>query len=338
MRSKTLRTVIFTLHRWLGLLAGLVLVVVGLTGSVLVFAEEIRSWVVRSRFGVVIPQAYPVSIDQIVIAVQTFVRDRPELKIDGNSFNFPAHPDEPLQARLWVENDLTQIFINPYTGTVMGEIRPKQGLMQTLLELHYQLLGGQTGQVVVGVAALILIVLSLTGLALWPGWRKPSVGFKVKWDAHAKRLNFDLHKVVGIVALTFLIFTGFTGFCWNFYEQTGSVIRAVTFSPAPPKVESTVIPNQPHLPWLTLMQVADTALPGTITYLNFPDAEKGVLLVGKRQSHEHAPYGETSVLVDQYSGKVLQVKDSRVAALGDRVLNSFTSLHYGAQTTPKPAI
>ncbi|MGV0026870.1 PepSY-associated TM helix domain-containing protein [Phormidesmis priestleyi] len=126
-----------------------------------------------------------------------------------------------------------------------------------------------------------------------------------------------------------LIFTGFTGFCWNFYEQTGPVIRAVTFSPAPPKVESTVIPNQPHLPWHTLMQVADTALPGTITYLNFPDAEKGVLLVGKRQSHEHAPYGETSVLVDQYSGKVLQVKDSRVAALGDRILSSFTPIHYG---------
>jgi len=37
----------------------------------------------------------------------------------------------------------------------------------------------------------------------------------------------------------------------------------------------------------------------------------------------------SSVVLDAYSGQVLQVNDSRQAALGDRILNSFAPLHFG---------
>ena len=36
-----------------------------------------------------------------------------------------------------------------------------------------------------------------------------------------------------------------------------------------------------------------------------------------------------SVRLDRYSGKILQVQDSRTAKLGDRILSAFTPLHYG---------
>jgi uncharacterized iron-regulated membrane protein len=55
-----------------------------------------------------------------------------------------------------------------------------------------------------GIAGLLLFVMAITGILLWPGWRNFQAGFKIKWNAHIKRRNFDLHKVTGIIAATFL--------------------------------------------------------------------------------------------------------------------------------------
>ena len=66
-----------------------------------------------------------------------------------------------------------------------------------------------------------MLILSLTGLVLWPGWRKLVTGFKIKWQAHIKRVNFDIHKVVGVVAVVFLAMISFTDFCWNWSLDYG---------------------------------------------------------------------------------------------------------------------
>ena len=66
-----------------------------------------------------------------------------------------------------------------------------------------------------GIVALLTLILSLTGIMLWPGWRRLITGFKIKWGAHPQRVNFDLHKVFGIVTAVFLSLIAFTGFAWN---------------------------------------------------------------------------------------------------------------------------
>jgi uncharacterized iron-regulated membrane protein len=60
-----------------------------------------------------------------------------------------------------------------------------------------------------------------------------------------------------------------------------------------------------------------------------PSKPDGVVRIGKRQIHETNPYGQSNVILDAYSGQVLRVNDSRRAALGDRILNSFGPLHFG---------
>jgi uncharacterized iron-regulated membrane protein len=164
---------------------------------------------------------------------------------------------------------------------------------------------------------------------LWPGWRKLIGGFKIKWQAHPKRVNFDVHKVAGIVTAVFLGFTAFTGFCWNFYDFAEPAIYAVTLSPKPPEPVSQPIAGKSTLGLTEILQTANAAFPGAeTTYINLPTKPEDAFIVYKQQPQEAHKYN-SYVYLDRYSGKILWLQNGLEASLGDRVLNSFTPLHYG---------
>jgi uncharacterized iron-regulated membrane protein len=329
MKTQKIRHLIFSIHRHVGFFVGIVIVIVGLTGSLLVFHGEIEAAFVERQFGAVVPQGTLVSIDQVLGAVQAEIRDRPDLKI--GSLVPPKDTTRPYQARIWDEksNQLTQIFVHPYTGQVLGKFTESSNFMQIALRLHYQLAVGDIGTKLVGIAALLLLILSLTGIALWPGWRKLTAGFSIKWNAHPKRLNFDLHKVAGIIAATFLAFTAFTGFCWNFYEVAYPAIYAITFTPKLPDPVSKPIANHPPVQLSQILQTAETAFPNAkITWISLPTTPEGVFTIYKQRPNENNDFGN-SVYLEQFTGQVLRVDDGQKQGLGDRVLNSFTPLHYG---------
>jgi uncharacterized iron-regulated membrane protein len=327
MKSLKLRHVAFSSHRWIGLFAGLILVIVGLTGSLLVFEHELDDWNIQQRFGRVIPQEQRLSPGTIANTVRTAYANRPDWKvgqiqmITGQEF-YTVRLNRPDETQ-W------EVFVNPFTGKIMGDRQRETALFSRILDLHYQLMAGDIGLKIVGVAALFLCILSLTGIMLWSGWRKLFLGFKIKWNAHPKRVNYDIHKVAGIVTAVFLGAIAFTGFCWNFYDQSYPAIYALTLTPKPPEVQSTVIPGKTTFELDQIIQRSNNALPGAInTFINLPTKPDGVFEIYKRLPQDSEDFN-SYVKLDQYSGKVLQVQDSRVVGLGDRVLNSFTPIHYG---------
>jgi uncharacterized iron-regulated membrane protein len=326
-KSTQFRRLTFTLHRYLGLGVGLILVIVGLTGSLLVFKPELDAQIVQQRFGFVTSQVQTLPPEQLVDTVKAAYANHPDWKV--GQVQLLSH--DPFYTVRLNRPDETQweVFVNPYTGKVMGDRQRETAFFSQILSLHYALLGGPVGIVVVGLAALFLLILSITGIVLWPGWRKLISGFKIKWVAHPKRLNFDIHKVAGIITAVFLGVIAFTGFCWNFYDQSYPVIYAATLTPKPPEVKSTVIKGQPPISLQTALRQSETALPGaTTTFITLPTEPDEAFHFFKRAPQDSEDFN-SSVEVDQYSGKILAVQDSRVAKLGDRILNSFTPLHYG---------
>jgi uncharacterized iron-regulated membrane protein len=327
MKQVKLQNLIFGLHRYLGLGVGLILVIVGLTGSLLVFVPELDAQVVQQRFGYVTPQEQPIAPDELVETVKIAYANHSDWKVNQVQMvsNLPYYtvrlkrPDETQ----W------EVFVNPYTGKVMGDRQRETAFFSRILELHYALLSGEIGTIIVGIAALLLFILSITGIMLWPGWRKLISGFKIKWNAHPKRLNYDLHKVAGIITAAFLAVIAFTGFCWNFYDQTTPIIYAATLTPKPPEVTSTIVKGQASLSLSEALRQSDLALPEAITtFINLPIEPDTVFEFYKKVPGDSEDFN-SYVKVDQYSGKVLDLQDGRVAKLGDRILNSFTPLHYG---------
>jgi uncharacterized iron-regulated membrane protein len=328
MNTKKLRNLSFYLHRWLGLVTGILLCIAGITGSILVFRPEIDEAVIAARFGRVIPSETKVSLDAIA---NTIKNTYASVGFNLSDLNFPSSNDRPYVLSLMNSAEkYWQVFVNPYTGQIMGDRSGDTNWAGIILNLHYQLFAGDAGVIIMGIVALVTVILSLTGIILWPGWRKLAAGFKIKWNARIKRLNFDLHKVAGIITAIFLAAIGFTGFAWNI-PQAGieDGIYALTFTPKPSEPVSQVIPDRP-MSLDRLIQRADEAIPNAKnTYISLGSKPEDPITVGKKQTGETGEYGNTVVILDRSSGKVLQLKDGIKPNRAEAILNQFTPWHYG---------
>jgi uncharacterized iron-regulated membrane protein len=89
--------------------------------------------------------------------------------------------------------------------------------MEWVVDLHDNLLAGDTGQQVNGAGGLALTVLALTGIVIW--WRGARTwhrGFLVRRGSRWPRFTFDLHSAAGIWVFLFLLLWGVTGLYFAF--------------------------------------------------------------------------------------------------------------------------
>lgn len=143
MKTKQIRNVTFTLHRYLGLALGLIILIIGLTGSLLVFHNEIDEFLVTKQFGQIIPEGERASLTTIVNSVKETYGE-PKFKI--SFVGISAKPNIPYQA--WLassEGKWTEVFINPYTAKILGTRPLENTFFGWIHRLHSQLLGGDIG-------------------------------------------------------------------------------------------------------------------------------------------------------------------------------------------------
>ncbi|MBD2771750.1 PepSY-associated TM helix domain-containing protein [Iningainema tapete] len=329
MRAKQIRDITFYLHRYLGLVVGLVLIIIGLTGSLLVFEKEISQFLVTQQFGQVSVGQQRVPVESVLDTVKTAYASQPDLKLLG--INTVGDAQTPYRVLLQSPNEQrTEVFVNPYTGKIMGSQVWDTSEIGLIFKLHYQLLAGKVGEVIAGIVAFVLLILSITGIVLWPGWRKLIAGFKIKWDAHPKRVNFDVHKLIGAIAAVFLTMIAFTGVCWNFWEFSKPAIHVATLTPILPYPVSQPIEGKSSLGLSEILQKADAAIPGAVTtYIRLPLTKEGVFRIGKKQPQETNEYGYSQVYLDQYTGKVVQLKNGLEPSRADRIFQTFGPIHFG---------
>ncbi|MBN3957581.1 PepSY domain-containing protein [Nostoc sp. NMS8] len=332
MQEKSFRHLVFTLHRYIGLVVGLIAILVGLTGSLLVFHTEISNLDQQRRIGTITPQGEPLPIEVVINTVKKTYSNQSDATLQA--IYLPSKPNEPMNVVLKTkEKDWNENYVNPYTGAILGN-NFKSSFVNKFFEivypLHYALLGGDIGYKFVGIIGLLMSFMSITGIILWPGWRRLISGFKIKWNAHPKRVNFDVHKVAGLITAVFLIFAFFTGFCWSFGEFINPMIYAVTFSKQQPTPVSVPIAGKSALGLKEQLKTAIAALPdATLRRIYFPSKPEEALTVSFKLTQEDVDSGESTAYLDQYSGKVLRVDTSLKVSLGDRIINSFVPLHYG---------
>jgi len=117
------------------------------------------------------------------------------------------------------------VYMNPYTGEILNvksvSRTDSPDFFRWILNGHRALwLPYDIGRPIVGVAVLIFVVLLISGIVLWwpTKWIKSIIdkSFKIKWDASFKRVNYDLHNVLGFYSCIFLFFISVTGLVWSF--------------------------------------------------------------------------------------------------------------------------
>jgi uncharacterized iron-regulated membrane protein len=206
-QSVWLRKVVFQVHLWSGIGLGLYLLVVSVTGSIVVYSNELYRAATRAPI-MVAPSGPRLSDDALRAAVAHIYPGYTVVSIGAGQ-----KPDQAVSITLSGNRGRKDRLFDPYTGADLGDSVPLSiHLVSKLLELHDDLLAGPTGRTVNGFGAVMLIVLALTGIVVWwPGiknWRRSLVLRRgVGW----RRFTWDLHSVIGFWLFAFILLFGLSG-------------------------------------------------------------------------------------------------------------------------------
>lgn len=212
--SHRARRVFFFIHLWGGLLLGAWFSLIGVTGSVLTWRDELGAYELRRRFPVVQPESGTAMIS-LAQARDVLQKHHPDLDLSQVSSVTVPNSRAPFYAFSLGRDrrQMRNILVDPYRGEILGTTQPRTGIIATINQLHARLLGGVRSYVFNGFLTFLAIFLLLSGLWLW--WPNNGKQLKarltIKRGASLKRTLYDLHNVLGIYTYLILFATTLTG-------------------------------------------------------------------------------------------------------------------------------
>ena len=312
----TIQKALLKIHLYVGLAATLFLVLIALTGCVLTFETELEGvfWPLRVQAQ---PQAQPLPLQTLVDKVQQARPGKRALRI--------MLPQQAGEAHRVLVSDATWVYVNGYTGDVLGARNLQSSFMRSVHNLHTGLLlkNRQLGSKLVGWVTVLLLLLAVSGLILW--WPRKLLTLKrgVNW----RRTNFDLHNISGFYAFIFVLIMALTGVMMSFPDTAYKVVDG--FTGEPPKFTPPRFTPQKGVPMISLeqeFQTAVNALPGALP------TSVGVMppnSVDFKFPEDKTFLGRSHVFLDPYSGQVQEVVNTRTAHPGLKARNLTRPLHTG---------
>ena len=330
-----IRTVFVKLHLWVGLGAAILVVLVAGSGAILVFENEIERLAYPS-WSYVTPQGQRLPLSQIGDAVQkAFPKLRP-----GTYFLY----DDPSLAMMVITNNGLRVYVNQYTGQVLGSKPIPETITFAIHQFHTRMLipnakvisngkgkpptiiRNRIGGTIVGWTTVALLFLALTGLVVW----FPRMIWTLNPQTGWRRLNFDLHNMSGIWALLLLVVLAGTGVAMSFDFPVEWIhkLAKTPESEDPPAVEF-----QRGVAFLSpdrMLDDAVKAMPGAVpSAIMMPHPPGWTTVVSFKFPEDKTPIGRSRVHIDSYTGEVLLAESSRAAPLGTRIVNYIRPVHTG---------
>lgn len=210
-----LRKALFQIHLWAGVLAALYLCAIGITGSLLVFKDELMPRPARSMSAASSSSQCTPAI--LLEALGRAAAIRPGLDPVLASCPTQAMPFYTVALRPAAASTQTTVYLNPGSLQIAGENNQDSSWIAWVYRFHLELLLAHNGRQWNGVGASLLLVLVLSGLVLWwPGIARWKRAFTLNLNASWKRINWDLHSVAGIwtIAFTLIWATTTIYFAW----------------------------------------------------------------------------------------------------------------------------
>jgi uncharacterized iron-regulated membrane protein len=308
------------IHLWLGLTTGTVVLILGLTGAIYCFAPEWQQL-----------QAYRhVPAEEKPFLPPSKIRAIAESALPGRTLQriYYDAPDKSVMVLFGKKESYSySVFINPYSGAVLKVRDNHRDFLSVVLQLHRTLLI-PFGHEIIRWSTVIFLLMLISGIVLW--WpknrRATKQGFRIMWRAHPKRLNYDLHKVLGFYVTWIVLFTALTGLMFAFEGFAGTVYRTTgearsVIRKKPPVSDSTLSKPGTDAIDLVWTQVAP-ALQEQYASIMFvlPPAPNGAILV-RANPDKATLYRSDFRYFDRYSGREFP---------GSYVWGRYADAHTGA--------
>ncbi|GAB3981641.1 PepSY-associated TM helix domain-containing protein [Spirosoma terrae] len=334
------------LHLWLGLITGIVMVIVCLTGCIWVFQEEITDTFLE-------PESKVAWQDKEVLRPSQ-LKAIAEREYPGKHASYALyHQGKAVEVNVGGRGkEGGTLKINPYTGQIISKEQRKKGqvnFFRWILNGHRFLwLPYKIGRPIVNYSTLIFVITLITGMVLWwpQKWNKSTRqrSFAIKWNGTVKRVNYDLHNVLGFYSLLFLAAIGMTGmvygiewFSKGLYWTTSGGKVLPDFKPA---FSDTVQNNRPYSPAqavdLAWHKVAHDNPDSKGFYMAFPEPSerKATIYVTVYPSADKF-YDIRSYTFDQFTlkqipGRAVFDEPYAKADFGDKLRRMNYDIHVGS--------
>lgn len=341
-------------HFYAGIIFAPFLIILAFSGAVYLFKPQIESYLYQDLYYVEETNAATLSVNGQAEKVRA---QYPDAVLTGVSVF--DEEDRTFKFSTMQDGQAVNVFVDPYSGKVLGDLPVEKELMTVFMKLHSELIvGGTVANRLVELAACWAIILILTGLYIWWPRNRTSIWGTVLPRLRSKGRVFwrDMHAVPAFwlsIGLLVLILTGlpwsgvmgeqinriatatntgYPAFSFSFgpKPQSGAVTKDVAEN-VPWAAENVPVPssvNNQYVP-LTLNEAAGIAemrgiqKPYTIS---MPQGEAGVFTIAASHSK---PFDNATLHVDQYSGAVLT--DVRYADYGfmGKAITLGIALHEG---------
>lgn len=355
---KKIRSAFREVHLWAGLISGLIVIAVCLSGTIYVYNSEIREWASSEKFFVE-EAGQALSLDE--------VKHKVEGQLGGQitSVFVMADGDRTLQIGHLKEGEKgrgTTYYVNPYTAEIIGDNSEKSAadeFMGYMFSLHRWLLidkieepilesmdNRSLGRLINGVSTALFLLGVITGIVVWvpqkaKSWRQ---GLKIKWSANWKRVNHDLHNTLAFYSLFILFVMAATGLFWSFeWYREGWQKTWDTYSPpregggrgqrgGGPSEEQEAKESIPVLDFSldqTLAKVNETLDYDGNVRISLPSSGDDEISATKYQTGFFARSGSDQVTLNQASLEVNKTTLFTDMSFRQQVGRSVKSLHTG---------
>ena len=220
-----LRRALFQVHLWTGLAIGLYIVMLSVTGSVLVYRNELDRLFATKR-PVYDAKATRLTADELRAAAEKAYPGWSITRVgDRITRRNPT-------IEVWVERgaEKHERLFDPYTGADLGDsVTQGEYFVLWLARLHDELLLDRPGRYWNGMLSLVATVLVVTGLVVWwPGSSRWKRSLRIKWSSGWRRFNWDLHSAIGFWLFLFMLMWGVSGFYLGMPEPFSDFVDSIS--------------------------------------------------------------------------------------------------------------
>ena len=245
------------LHLWFGLSVGLIIFIVSLSGTMYVFKDEIQNQLrkdvlfVKTETATKQPLSVEVLKEKITLELnEKYPVSSVEIPLDkSKSYKFIFYEKDKKAWNYFDEVKINKlIYVNQYTGEILGIYNEKYDLFPILKSIHWSLLlKADWGKYVVGIPVVLFIIMLITGIILW--WpknknaRKSRLSFDWKNVKTWKRKNYDLHNVLGFYASFIALLISLSGLYFAYPWVKNVINFALSGSAELPKEKTIKSPD-----------------------------------------------------------------------------------------------
>lgn len=338
--ASPIKSAFLQVHSIIGLAISLVLGLVGFTGAMLSFEDEIVAALNRDVAKVEVRSVPVLTPDEILARLQGQPgAGKVQLML------LSSEPGATVRAR-FARNEAgerSSVYVDPYDGRIVAPVSG-EGFFATLRNLHRFLLlpgnGNGYGRLITGVCVIGLLVLLISGMVLrWPRrvrsikmWLKPSLA------TPGRAFHWSLHSVTGTWVLPIYVISILTGLWWSFdwYKASATWLLSskppvVAKAPVGTKgggrsAEASTAPSLDRA-WATFL--ADQGSRYADVYLQVPNGPGPVRL---RSLAKDAPHdvARDDFRIDGVTGRVIAVERYADKSVGDSILQRILQIHTGA--------